>query len=123
MLLYDTVIVTYDRIDLSATVTVSELEYDVVNKKITALKLTNVNAYNVKNVSGFNVLNNTITRGKLTDDAGDGIVNEAVDEANAYTKSMSASAIAQSKTYTNTAIDSYDVSIRAFVAANYEPKH
>ena len=123
VLLYDTVIVTYDRIDLSATVTVSELEYDVVNKKITALKLTNVNAYNVKNVSGFNVLNNTITRGKLTDDAGDGIVNEAVDEANAYTKSLSASAIAQSKTYTNTAIDSYDVSIRAFVAANYEPKH
>lgn len=47
LLLYDTVIVIDDRIDLSATVKVTELEYDVLKEKVTALKLTNVNAYNV----------------------------------------------------------------------------
>ena len=85
VLLYDTVIVEDERIDLSASVTVTELEFDCLKEKITALKLTNVNAYNVMNVSGFNVLNNTITGEKLTDDAGDAMRNGAVDDANDYT--------------------------------------
>ena len=109
VLLYDTVIVIDDRIDLSATVTVSELEYDIVKKKITALKLTNVNAYNVRNVTGFNVLNNTITGNKLTDDAGDEIIVEAVDtavdESNDYTDKKAAQTLKSSKDYTDTAAD------------------
>lgn len=100
VLLYDTVIVEDDRIDLSATVTVTELEYDCLKEKITSLKLTNVNAYHVKNVSGFNVLNNSIGGDKLTDDAGNGIVEQAVDESAEYAEEVAADALSQSKTYT-----------------------
>ena len=101
VLLYDTIIVENDRINLSASVTVSELEYDIIKEKIKALKLTNVNAYNVRNVTGFNVLNNTITGEKLTDDAGDGIKEEAVDEAGDYTDKKATQTLNESKTYTN----------------------
>ena len=89
ILLYDTVIAIDEDRGLSVSVTVEELEYDIVKKKITAAKLTNVKAYNVKNVSGFNVLNNTITGDKLTDEAGDQLTDRAVDiaveEAGDYT--------------------------------------
>ena len=89
ILLYDTVIAIDEDRGLSVSVTVEELEYDIVRKKVTAAKLTNVKAYNVKNVSGFNVLNNTITGDKLTDEAGDQLTGRAVDlaveEAGDYT--------------------------------------
>lgn len=100
VLLYDTVIVIDDRIDLSVSVTVTELEFDIVKEKITALRLTNVNAYNVKNVSGFNVLNNSITGEKLTDEAGDELIDAAVDEAGEYTDEKAAETLQSSKTYT-----------------------
>ena len=89
VLLYDTVIAIDESTGLSASVTVEELEFDIVKKKITALKLTNYKAYNVKNVSGFNVLTNSITGDKLTDEAGDQLTGRAVDiaveEAGDYT--------------------------------------
>ena len=99
VLLYDTVIVEDPRIDLSASVTVTELEYDIVKEKITALRLTNVNAYNVKNVSGFNVLNNSISGNKLTDDAGDEIIEDAVDASAEYTDEKATDTLNQSKKY------------------------
>lgn len=89
VLLYDTVIAIDDDTGLSASVTVDELEFDIVKKKITALKLNNYKAYHVKNVSGFNVLDNSITGDKLTDEAGDALTERAVDiaveEAGDYT--------------------------------------
>ena len=89
VLLYDTVIAIDEDTGLSASVTVDELEFDIVKKKITALKLNNYKAYHVKNVSGFNVLDNSITGDKLTDEAGDALteraVDIAVDEAGDYT--------------------------------------
>lgn len=89
VLLYDTVIAIDEDMGLSASVTVDELEFDIVKKKITALKLNNYKAYNVKNVSGFNVLDNSITGDKLTDEAGDQLTERAVDlaveEAGDYT--------------------------------------
>ena len=89
MLLYDTVIAINESTGLSVSVTVEEIEYDIVKKKITAAKLTNIKAYNVKNVSGYNVLDNSITGDKLTDEAGDALteraVDIAVDEAGEYT--------------------------------------
>ena len=101
--MYDTVVVTDERVGLGASVTVNEIEYDIIREKITALKLTNVNPYNVKNVSGFNVLVNTITGDKLTDDAGDEIVVEAVDtavaESNDYTDKKAAQTLKSSKDY------------------------
>lgn len=107
VVMYDTVIVIDERVGLGASVTVNEIEYDIIKEKITALKLTNVNPYNVKNVSGFNVLVNTITGDKLTDDAGDGIIVEAVDiatdESEDYTNKKAAQTLNQSKDYTDTA--------------------
>lgn len=89
VLLYDTVIAIDEDMGLSASVTVDELEFDIVKKKITALKLNNYKAYHVRNVSGMNVLNNSITGDKLTDEAGDALteraVDIAVDEAGDYT--------------------------------------
>ena len=89
VLLYDTVICIDEDTGLSASVPVDELEFDIVKKKITALKLINYKAYHVKNVSGFNVLDNSITGDKLTDEAGDALtdraVDRAVDEAGEYT--------------------------------------
>ena len=106
VLLYDNVKVIDERVGLGATVTVTELEYDIVKEKVTALKLTNVQAYNVKNVSGFNVLVNSITGDKLTDDAGNEIVEEAVDESAEYTDEKATQTLGQSKKYTESYVGS-----------------
>ncbi|MBO7711490.1 MAG: phage tail protein [Lachnospiraceae bacterium] len=123
VLMYDTVKVVNERIGLGASVTVSEIEYDIVKEKIKALKLTNVNAYNVKNVSGFNVLVNSITGDKLTDDAGDEIVEEAVDQATEeskeYTNQKAQQTLKSSKDYTD------EVSVQTLIdaAANVGSNH
>lgn len=92
--LYDTVIAQDPRIDLSVSVQVTEIEFDAVNERITALKLSNIEAYNLRNTAGFNVLNNSITGDKLTDEAGRAIVGtvkeDAVSEANSFTTSTAA---------------------------------
>lgn len=89
LLLYDTVIATNERTGISASMTVCEIEFDIVKKRITAARVANVKAYNVRSVSGFNVLNNSITGDKLTDEAGDALTERAVDiaveEAGDYT--------------------------------------
>lgn len=106
VVLYDKVIVIDERIGLSVSVNVSELEYDIVKEKITALKLTNVNAYNVKNVAGFNVMSNSITMDKLT--------GEVADE---MTGTIKEDAVNESKSYTNSSI----YSVRSWVSANFQP--
>lgn len=103
VLLYDQVLAVDERIGLSVTVTVQELEYDIIHKRITALKLTNVEAYNVKNVSGFNVVNNSITGEKLTDEASENIRNGATEDSMEYT-------------------DQRISSVQSWVRANYQPK-
>ena len=104
--------------------TVTELEFDIVKEKITALKLTNINAYNVKNVSGFNVLNNTITGEKLTDEAGDEIVDEAVDEAGEYTDQKASETLQSSKNYTQGYVGSLHGygTFEAYIDATYARK-
>ena len=79
--MYDQVEVFDDRIGLTATMIVSELEYDSIKKKLTAMKLSNVTNYTSRSVSGWNVNNNSITRDKLTDGAAADIIAAAVDEA------------------------------------------
>ena len=103
VLLYDQVLAIDERIGLSVTVTVQELEYDIIHKRITALKLTNVEAYNVKNVSGFNVVNNSITGEKLTDEASENIRNGATEDSMEYT-------------------DQRISSVQNWVRANYQPR-
>lgn len=75
--LYDTVKVISDVTGMSATVTVMELDFDIVREIVTGAKMSDVKNYNVRSVAGFNVQNNSITWSKLTSDAVDGI-NESV---------------------------------------------
>ena len=110
VLLYDTVTAIDERIRLSVTVEVTELEWDAIRKKVTALKLSNVAAYAGKNVSGFNVLNNSITGQKLTDDAGEDLVGSAVDQA-----------VEQAQENTTTAVNNMNSIIRQWVTDNFEP--
>ena len=125
MVLYDTVIAIDEDTGLSASVTVDELEFDIVKKKITAAKLTNYKAYNVKNVGGFNVLDNSITGDKLTDEAGDQLIGSAVDraaeEAADYTDMKANQTRQQAAEDTEDAIGTYDTAIKAWIAENYQP--
>ena len=68
VLLYDTVTAYNERIRMSVSLEVSEIEFDCIRGKIKALKMTNVNAYDLQSVAGFHVFNNSITPEKLTDE-------------------------------------------------------
>ena len=105
--LYDTVLVIDPRIDLSVSVQVVEIEFDAINERVTAMKLSNIEAYNLKNTAGFNVLNNSITGEKLTDEVVGGLVDEATGEANAFTTAQ---------------VSGLSVSLKAWATANFEPK-
>lgn len=126
MVLYDTVIAIDEDTGLSASVTVDELEFDIVKKKITAAKLTNYKAYNVKNVGGFNVLDNSITGDKLTDEAGDKLIGSAVssatESATLYTDQKAYQTRQQASQDTTDAINTYDTSIKAWVTQNFVEK-
>jgi len=111
VVLYDQVIAIDERVGLSATMEVVELEWDAVRECVTGLKLSNVNWYGGRSVSGFNVMNNSLTGDKLTDDAGDGFVTKAVDLARD-----------ELEKYTNSKVNSLNNSLRKWVQENYEPK-
>ena len=106
VLMYDTVVVINEEIGLSVSVEVTEIEYDCIRRKIKSLKLSNVNAYGGRNVSGFNVFNNSITGDKLTDDAGDALVGSATDRA-----------VEESADYTDDEI----AKVKKWVQDNYQP--
>ena len=71
--IYDTIHIKSDVTGMSATVTVQELEFDIVREIVTRLIASDVRNYSVKNVSGFNVRNNSISWAKMSSDAIDGI--------------------------------------------------
>ena len=125
LLLYDTVIATNERTGISASMTVCEIEFDIVKKRITAARVANVKAYNVRNVSGFNVLNNSITGDKLTDEAGNELMSAAVDEAveqsEEYTNNKASQTLNSSKGYTDQEISSYDTRIKYYLQQHYQP--
>lgn len=136
VILYDTVIAIDERSGLSVSVTVEELEYDIVKKRVTALKLTNIKAYNVRNVSGFNVVDNSITGDKLTDEAGGALMSQAVDEAAEYTNTKASQTLSSAKNYADeqaaeavetaasnasSAISSYDSTIKRYLQQHYQP--
>lgn len=104
--LYDTVVAVDPRIDLSVSVQVTEIEFDAINERVTAMKLSNIEAYNLRNTAGFNVLNNSITGDKLTDEAAKDIVGTVKEDA-----------VAESKAYTS----STAASLKAWVQNNFEP--
>ena len=104
--LYDKVIAIDERIGLSVSVEVVEIEFDAVNERIDALKLSNVEGYNLENVAGFNVLNNSITGDKLTDSAQGDIVSTATEEAAAFT---------------NDRVNNLNYNLRSWVTNNFQP--
>ena len=140
VLLYDKVIAINERTGISASMTVSEIDFDIVKERITGAKVVNVKAYNGRNVSGFNVLNNSITGDKLTDEAGEELMSSAVDEAveqsaeytrdrmnsalnsaKEYADEQAADAISTAASNTSSSISSYDSQIKRFLRENYQP--
>ena len=103
-LMYDRVLILDETIGLSVSAEVIEIEYDAVREKVTALKLSNVNAYGVRSVAGFNVYNNSITGDKLTDEAAKGILGTTKEDA-----------VTESRTYTNSAV----YTLQAWVSSNF----
>jgi len=79
VLLYDTVTVEDETVGLSMQLTVTEMEWDAIRKKVTALKLSNVNNRAGKNVTGYNVQAKSIGSDKLTDDVAGEIMNDVRD--------------------------------------------
>ena len=79
VLLYDTVTVRNEEINLSLQLYVSEWEWDAIRQKITALKLTNSMDYKKGNVTGYNVQSKSISSEKLMDDVKDEIIDQVVD--------------------------------------------
>ena len=79
VLLYDTVKAYDERIGLEMTLYVSEWEYDFVKEKISGLKLSNVQDFGGRTVTGYNVQNNSISADKLTDGAKRELIQSAVD--------------------------------------------
>ena len=79
LLLYDVVTVVDQQIGLSVQLYVSELEYDYIREKITRIKLTNIQDMNVRTVAGYNMMNNSISPEKLTDEVAQEIAQKAVD--------------------------------------------
>ena len=74
--IYDTVFVSSDITGLTATVTVQEIEFDILKGTVIGAKLSNVRNYRQRRVSGCNLQNNCITWSKMTSDAVDGINEE-----------------------------------------------
>ena len=69
ILLYDTVHATDERIGLESALTVTELEWDIIRKKITAVKMSTAIDHGLTTVAGYNIGNNSIGTEKLTEAA------------------------------------------------------
>ena len=74
--LYDTVTVVDDRIGLTRQLQVTEIEWDAIRKKISAMKLANVSVKGGKNVTGYNVQARSIGIDKLSDDVASEILSQ-----------------------------------------------
>ena len=79
--LYDLVHVEDPEIGLEAEVKVSEIEYNYVARKITGIKLSNVQNTTTRTVTGYNITNGSIGSEKLKDDVITSTVEQATDNA------------------------------------------
>ena len=80
VLLYDTVkVIDSEQTGMSATLYVSELEWDFVREKVTGLKMTNIALFTGRTVTGYNVMNNSIGEEKLAAGLTGSLVQDAVD--------------------------------------------
>ena len=79
VLLYDTVTAEDAEIGLNVKLYVSELEWDAIRKKVTAIKLVNAMGYSKGTVTGYNVQAKSIGSDKLSDDVKDSIISQVRD--------------------------------------------
>ena len=80
VLLYDLVEVIDDRIGLYTRLEVTELEWDFIRRKITALKLSNVKENVSGTVTGYQVQSGSLGMNKLTTSVRKAIIAETVDK-------------------------------------------
>lgn len=76
VLLYDNIPCVDLDIGLEKILTVTELEWDIIRRKFSGIKLSNITGTTARTVTGFNVQNNSITPAKLTEDVSQGIVDQ-----------------------------------------------
>lgn len=81
VLLYDTITVIDERIPANLKLHVTEIEYDIIRRRVSGLKLRNVNEYGGMHVTGYNVVNNSIGPAKLTEEAIQVIARQAMQES------------------------------------------
>ena len=86
--LYDTVHVEDPEIGLEAEVQVSEIEYNIILKKISGLKLSNVTSSVTRTVTGYNITNGSIGSEKLKDDVLNTTLDTAADNAAAIVEDI-----------------------------------
>lgn len=76
VLLYDNIVCQDRDIGLEKVLTVTELEWDPIRRKVTGIKLSNITGAAGRTVTGFNVQNNSITPAKLTEEVTQEIVGQ-----------------------------------------------
>ena len=86
--LYDTVNVEDPEIGLEAEVQVSEIEFNIILKKISGLKLSNVTSSVTRTVTGYNITNGSIGSEKLKDDVLNTTLDTAADNAAAIVEDI-----------------------------------
>ena len=79
VLLYDNIPCIDEDTGLNKTLTVTELEWDCIRKKVLGIKLSNITNSKTRTVTGYNVQNNSITPAKLTDDVAGEILRQVQD--------------------------------------------
>lgn len=79
VLLYDNIPCIDEETGLDRTLTVTELEWDCIRKKVLGIKLSNITNSKTRTVTGYNVQNNSITPAKLTDDVAGEIIRQVQD--------------------------------------------
>ena len=76
VLLYDNIVCQDRDIGLEKVLTVTELEWDPIRRKVTGIRLSNITGAAGRTVTGFNVQNNSITPAKLTEEVTQEIVGQ-----------------------------------------------
>ena len=103
VLLYDTVTAENETVGLSVKMTLTELEWDPIRKKITAIKISNVNSRAGKNnVTGYNVQAKSIGSDKLTDDVTGQIMEDVKEIIPEYTDPSAKTKVVDSLNSTST---------------------
>ena len=69
ILLYDTVRAVDARLGLESELTVTELQWDIIRRKITGVKVSTAIDHGLRTVAGYNLSNNSIGTEKLTEAA------------------------------------------------------